>query len=630
MTTLDQALLALSYELLLLVDPASLCVVAASPNAVRTLGYESGETLCQTPITEIECALSDLFFWEEIRAGERPQAATMEGLYRRLSGEVFPVEKCISSTTVDDRELISIRARVIAEEKAANDELDRTTSLLRATLESTADGILVTDLDGHIINFNRRFASLWSLPDALISKGSDTLIYHSMVRRMRYRSDWRQWIDHVTHAREQETFDTLSLRTGKTLECRSRPQMVRDQMIGRVYTFADITDRLHAQQELEAARDAAESANRAKTDFLNHMSHELRTPLNAIIGFAQLIQQDGAGEHADNVDLILRGGWHLLNLINEVLDLARVESGKMELHIESVNLPELAADCIAFVRPLAEKYEVHLHNDIPAGSAHVKADPLRLRQMLLNLLSNSIKYNRKGGDVWLGSHCTEPGRISISIRDSGIGISDEDQARIFEGFTRVGSKQHSVEGTGIGLAFTRKLARLMEGDISLSSRIGEGSCFRIELPAVAGTHSAPAGQGTSASPHSSHHCNILYIDDEPMNRKLMAGILRRHPGYRLLLADTGEEGIATARAQKPDLIITDLNLGDMSGYDVLNAILADPDLAGTPMFMLSASTLQHEVDAAIEAGFRRYLTKPFNIPELLSAIAEIASDTRPT
>lgn len=626
MRELSSALLQISDELLLIVDPSSLKVIAAGPAGERLLGYAPG-SLPGALITELECALPDLFFWEEVKGGHQPAIEGGSGLYRTQSGEILPVEKDIRPLNVEDRTLIAIKARVVQEEMETTTELERTAALMRATLEATADGILVTDLNGCIVNINRRFADLWALSDSLLAKGDDRLVFRAMARRFLRIKDWKQWTDEMRHAREQETFTLLQLRHNRWLECRSRPQMVSDQVIGHVYTFADISPRVQTQQALEQAMTRAEAANHAKTEFLNHMSHELRTPLNAIIGFAQLMQDEGCAPHAEKVDLILKGGWHLLNLINEVLDLASVEAGKMSLLTDNVDLNGLAAECIALVSSLADKYHIRLHNKIDDGVMQVRADPGRLRQILLNLLSNAIKYNRQKGEVWLEAKGQDNGTIRICVRDNGIGISEADQQRLFESFTRVGNKQHRIEGTGIGLALTRKLVQMMQGQIGLNSCPGAGSTFWIELPAVTvDIPNIPAQKLASISTEIAQR--ILYIEDEPSSRRLMVGALRRHPHLSLLVAENGEEGIHIALEAIPDLLIIDGNLGDMSGPDILKAIKNHEKTQNIPAFVLSASSLPEEIEAAKIAGFDRYLTKPVKIPELLRAIEDTARRQR--
>lgn len=619
-------LLGLCDDIVIVINSESLLIKAASPAAVRWLGYESSQ-LMQMQITDLECALTDYFFWEDIRNGNRPNLQGIAGLYKLANEEVINVEKSLQTLECDGESLIAIKVRITEEQKTVAEALERNAAVLRATLESTSYGILVCDVDGHIANMNRRFAELWELSDTLLQKGDDKALYAALVAQVVDPQRADEWVVASLGARDRDTFEVFTLHSGRVLEARSQPQIAQDQVIGRVFTVEDVTVRVQAQRDLEAARDKAESASRAKTDFLSHMSHELRTPLNAIIGFAQLGHQDCAdlaahAEYKEKFRIIVSAATHLLNLINEVLNLAQVEAGKIELRIVSLDVKPVVQDCLTLVQSLADKYDVILGiPDLPE-QAWVKADGMRLKQMLLNLLSNAIKYNKPKGHVWLSvSACDRGWRFAVI--DDGIGISISDQAKLFGEFSRVGRKQWQVEGTGIGLAFSRKLAQLMQGELGVTSAPEQGSCFWIELPKGDVQQFEGLDAVSLKTELALPVCTVLYIEDDAFSRKLIETALRRRPELTVLSAESGRKGIALAREKHPDLIISDHHIGDISGYEVLAQLAADPATRSIPMLMLSAGGSAEEHQQALQAGFRRYLNKPVQLPLLFRAIAEL-------
>ncbi len=610
-------LLAIADNALLLVDPDNLQIVACNPAAEQLLGYDEAQ-LTTMPITDIECALPDYFFWQDVRNGARPDGYSIEGMYRRRDGSIVPVERHFSCRQHTQKPFIGISVRSVQQEKLISENLERTAAVLRATFESTSYGILVTDLDGNIVNLNRRFGEIWQLPDAILNGNEPRAIMRAMIRRIKDMAVARKWLDAIANARDFDTIDELALRNGRILSVHSRPQTTKGQIIGRVLTFEDISEQVHAQTELETAREQAERANRAKTEFLRHMSHELRTPLNAIIGFARLGLDPDHLPQRDHIEMIARAGEHLLGLINEVLDLAAVEAGRIPLAFSAVPVHSIVVDCMALVHPLLEKYQIALQPFSVSAPLWVRADQTRLRQILLNLLSNAIKYNKVHGSVSVNIDC-DATTVRITVRDTGIGISVADQKMLFENFSRVGTKQGEVEGTGIGLAFSRKLARLMQGDISFSSEEHIGSAFCLELPIATSQLDA-----TSANVVQDNvPCTVLYIEDDSLARKLVQAALKKHTQFTLWTAENGATGINMALQQRPDIVLTDMHLGDMTGYDVLRALRASDEMADTPCVMISAGVMKDEVESALEAGFDRYLTKPVQIPTLVATLGQL-------
>ena len=380
--------------------------------------------------------------------------------------------------------------------------------------------------------------------------------------------------------------------------------------------------------ELQLARVEADKANQAKSDFLSSMSHELRSPLNAILGFAQLMESaspEPSTEQKASIDQILRAGWYLLELINEVLDLALIESGKLSLSIEPMSLSEVFDDCHTLIEPLAAKRNISLQFPPPKGALFVQGDRTRVKQVLINLLSNAIKYNREGGTVQVTCHEAVGARLRICVQDSGEGLSLDKIAQLFQPFNRLGQEASAGEGTGIGLVVSKRLVELMGGEIGMSSQVGVGSVFWIELALSDASQltqentlglQAPIG----IVPDGVHTRTLLYVEDNRANMELVEQLVARRPGMRLLGAADGMRGILLARLHLPDLILMDINLPGISGLQALKILRDDPATCHIPVLALSANALPRDVARGMEAGFFRYLTKPVKVAEFMEAL----------
>jgi signal transduction histidine kinase len=366
-----------------------------------------------------------------------------------------------------------------------------------------------------------------------------------------------------------------------------------------------------------------QAASRAKSQFLSSMSHELRTPLNAVLGFAQLLEADDnqSPRQLEHIGHIQKAGWHLLELINEVLDLARIETGAMRMSMENVDLRELIAETLLLIGPSAAERRVAVQEvDDPGGSAQVLADRTRLRQVLLNLLTNAVKYNRAGGAVTL-SWTAAGGRVRVAVTDTGPGLSAEQLSHLFEAFNRLGREAENIEGTGIGLVITKRLLEAMGGSISVTSEPGRGSTFWIELNASAAEPpAAPANVPHPAASAPTRPCTLLYIEDNPVNLLLVGKLLEAQRLLHMLSANTGAAGLDMARTCQPDLIVLDIGLPDMSGLDVLRELRADERTQGIPVLALSAHAAHSDIERALAAGARRYITKPIRVQEFLDAV----------
>jgi len=393
----------------------------------------------------------------------------------------------------------------------------------------------------------------------------------------------------------------------------------------------DVSERHAADAALRAARDAAERASRAKSEFLSAMSHELRTPMNAILGFGRLLETDTAPPLAErqrrHVQQILGAGSHLLSLIDDVLDLARVEAGKQPILLEPVALDRLVHDSIELVRPLAEQRQLRLLTEDAAHAegCHVVADRTRLKQVLLNLLSNAIKYNRPGGEVRLRCALTAQ-EFGLEISDTGHGLAPEQQALLFEPFERLGAEGGTIPGAGIGLALSKRMLEMMHGRIEVDSEPGRGSRFRIWLPRTEAPAAlpAPAVAAPPAAPRAAGGTQVLYIEDNPVNVMLMEALLEREPGVRLKCAPLPEVGLALARAAPPDLLLLDIQLPGMDGFEVLRRLRADPATRQVPVAAVSANAMPADLARAREAGFDDYLTKPIDFDRLRALLQRFA------
>jgi signal transduction histidine kinase len=370
------------------------------------------------------------------------------------------------------------------------------------------------------------------------------------------------------------------------------------------------------------AKEEADRANRAKSEFLSRMSHELRTPMNAILGFAQLLELDElTPDQHEGVSHIIHGGRHLLDLINEVLDLTRIEAGRISLSPEPVEISRALHEAIDFLQPLAAGSEITLRA-APACDYYVTADRQRLRQVLLNLISNAIKYNRPAGSVTVSCEGSD-GRARILVSDTGVGIPSQRMEQLFAPFERLGAEHSTVEGTGLGLAVAKRLVEEMEGTLGVESVPGEGSTFWVELPLTESplTGAKSADEAPEFQPAGSEEKHrVLYVEDNPSNLRLIERVLLRRPSIELLVASDGAQGLELAQGNVPDLVLLDLNLPVLDGHEVLNRLQNDPRTLGIPVVVITADATSRQKDRLLRAGAIDYLTKPLNIKRFLEVL----------
>jgi len=561
--------------------------------------------------------------------------------YIRKDGSRFPA--VVSVTALRDAQNVVIgylligtdntaRKQVEEEQKKLDQRLRDQQFYTRSLIESNIDALMTTDPSGIITDVNKQMEALTGCTrDELI--GAPFKNYFTDPERA------EAGIKMVLSEKKVTNYElTASARDGKktVVSYNATTFYDRDRKLQGVFAAArDVTERKRFEValqetnvELESAKSTAEKANLAKSDFLSSMSHELRSPLNAILGFAQLLESTSplpTASQKENIAQILQAGWHLLKLINEVLDLAVVESGKMSLSSESVSLAEVISECQAMMEPQAKQRGISMtfpQLDIPY---YVHADRTRVKQVLINLLSNAIKYNREQGTVEVKCTTTSPERIRISVKDTGAGLPPEKLTQLFQPFNRLGQESRAGEGTGIGLVMSKRVVELMEGAIGVESTVGVGSVFWIELLlTTAPTFLVAISESTTAIqariPTAARLRTLLYVEDNPANLTLVEQLIARRSDIRLLTAVNGTLGIEIARASQPEVILMDINLPGISGIEALKILREDPATAHIPVVALSANAMQRDTKKGMEAGFFYYLTKPIKVNEFMDAL----------
>jgi PAS domain S-box-containing protein len=637
-TALIETILGTVADGIITVRATGALLATVNPAAEAMFGYAAADLVGQPFSLLIPALTGDLSAWflDGLQgASARPglgSAREIQG--RRQDGSFFLMEMMVSEMVLGGERHYTAVLRDITARKQAEEAQRWTEESFRLMVESVVDcSIVMLDPEGLVLSWNsgaqrikgytaedivgQSFAKFY--PSEAVAAGTPQLDLEAVKAKGRFEtSGWRC-------RKDGSSFWASVIFTA-----------IRDQD-GQLRGFAkltqDLTERRKVEAELNRARTAAEKANLAKSFFLSSMSHELRSPLNAILGFAQLMESDQpppSALHKEGIAQILQAGWHLLTLINEILDLAKVESGQVPMSREPVSMAEVLQECHRMIEPQATQRGIQLSFPRPDQPYFVLADRTRVKQVLLNLLSNAIKYNSREGTVAVTFASTTPGRIRLRVRDTGAGLAPDQLEQLFQPFNRLGQGQGDEEGTGIGLVVAKRLVELMDGAIGVKSTVGLGSEFWFELLAVDAPELAPEGGPASVAPaapslRGAWAHTVLYVEDNPANLKLVELILSRHPDIRLLSAENGIAGIEVARTELPDMILMDINLPGIDGFEALECLRSHPATTHIPVIAISANAMQSDIQKGLDADFFRYITKPIKVREFMDTV-DVALD----
>ncbi len=609
-------------------------IVLVNSQAERLFGFEPRELLGKP----VEVLLPNRFRGGHVshraqyfvQPRTRTMGAGLELYGLRKDGLEFPVEISLSMIQMEEGAIVMSAIRDIGDRKKAEQKF-------RGLLESAPDPMVIVNARGEIVLVNTQTEQLFGYQrQELLGKPIEILIPARFAsRHPAARSSFFSKAQPRAMGAGTELYAMRRDGSEFPVEISLSPLKTEDELLVSS-AIRDISGRRQIERKLLEQKLELEQASKAKDRFLASMSHELRTPLNAILGFGQLLHNEklplSQQQRYAFAGNIVQAGQHLLHLINETLDLAKIEVGAVTLSLEPVALDDLLHEASKMTEAMADARHVTVYLSEPRG-LYVKADRIRLRQIVLNLLTNAVKYNSKGGHVWVACGEAGPGRAWLAVRDDGPGLSGEQMASLFQPFNRLGQEGGPEEGSGIGLVLSKRLAELMNAAISVTSTVGQGSTFTVEMeaaePQQLPRHDGEEGLPAPVAARGNHNKPLLlYVEDNPANLKLVEEIVKLHLDLELLSATDGNTGVAMAREYLPNVILMDMNLPGISGREAQRRLRQDAATREIPIIALSANAMPLDVQAALEAGFFRYLTKPLNISDFLEVVGEALEQSR--
>ncbi|HKQ84563.1 MAG TPA: ATP-binding protein [Steroidobacteraceae bacterium] len=627
------------HECLLWVDARTLAVVHGNAAARKLLGYEL-EALKSQSITTIETSIEDVFFWAEVQSGHCSGFHAVRGYYRRADGTVFQVEKSLTKIESVSIPLLMISFHDAAPERMLEDELARSTSLLAAALEATADGVLVTDLSGGICNMNRNFAQMWRVPEQLLEAGVDADIFAFMEQQVADAAKYRESLSAALELAGEGLFEEINLLDGRCLERHVTPLHIGHQLSGHVFSFRDVTERKRAELEqkkyelqLRRQNEALEKANRVKSEFLANMSHEIRTPMHAIISLSRLcLETQLDAQQRDYVEKVYSASQSLLRIIDDILDFSKLESGKMKIEAIGFRLSHVCDQVQSLMLPAAQEKGLSLSFNFAVDTAlEVVGDPLRLGQVLLNLVSNAVKFTERGSievSATAKSSTADAVELEFSVRDTGIGLSPQECAGLFQSFSQAdASTTRKYGGTGLGLAISKQLVELMGGSIRVDSKPGAGSTFTFIVRMARGNGTASGRIDVGGDEQSIRAAlsgmRVLVVEDNKINQQIARELLSR-VGVVVTIAGNGLECLEVLARDTYDAILMDVQMPVLDGLETTRAIRERLRLTALPVIAMTANAMEGDRQRCIAAGMNDYLPKPIEAEALLAALARWA------
>jgi two-component system, sensor histidine kinase len=607
-------------------------------NTCKLLGY-TREELIGSHLSRFDGPENTRLIPERMKALVETGQLFFDGEHIRKDGTLVPTTVSARVVSREGRGLAHSFLRDITERRKAEDQIARSMSLLKATLESTADGILVIDAQGKVVNANQRFSQLWNIPQDLMAAGDDSKLLGHVLGQLEDPDEFLRKVKELYASPESESLDTIRFGDGRVFERYSKPQWLNEKPEGRVWSLRDITARQKAEDDLRNAVHAANAASVAKSQFLANMSHEIRTPMNAILGFSELLCNEPlTGEQADFVGTIRTSGTHLLALINDILDFSKIEAGKMTLEITECSLAELLNEIESLMTPFAKtrglRFEMLEPTVLPQT---IRTDPVRLRQCLTNLINNAVKFT-ESGHVLVRTTLTESADapfLRFEVEDTGPGIAPEAQERIFEAFEQAdGSMTRKYGGTGLGLTITRRLTEMLGGKLTLVSELSKGSVFAIEIPANIDIQNQTAQNrrnfptpGESSDPLPQRFQGTVLVAEDIRTNQALIRTLLQQLGLSTTIVSDGQAAVEKALEISFDLIILDMQMPRLNGFDA--ARFLRNQRVNTPIIAVTAGAIVGDREKCLAAGCDHYLSKPISRQGLVAVLAQVLPAAAP-